>query len=87
MDSIGLGSVGPEIVGLLRELVELDVLARGSVGLGREPEEERENHFVGFEKKLDIPDGEAERVKVGSEGEGLTPNWELLELWLRDGCW
>ena len=74
IDSIGRGSVGPEIVGLLRELVELEVLARGSVGLGREPEEERENHFVGFEKKFDIPEGEAERVKVGKELEGLTPN-------------
>lgn len=74
--SMGRGSVGPEIVGLRREPIELVlVLARGSVGLAREPDAVRANHFVGLEKKLEIPDGDEERVIEGKEGEGLTPAW------------
>ena len=82
MLSIGLGSVGPEIVGLRLELPELLVLTRGSTGLVREPEDVRVNHLVGLEKKFDRPEGDAERVKDGKEGDGFT-------LWGLDGycCW
>ena len=64
------------MVGLRRELVEL-VLERGSVGLGREPELDLVNHFVGLAKKLDRPEGDAERVIEGNDGEGLTPGWRV----------
>ena len=83
---MGRGSVGPEIVGLRREeRDDVDVLARGSVGEARELEDaDRLNHFVGRVKKPDKPpepelvptwpweEGDAERVKDGTEDEGLT---------------
>ncbi len=69
---MGRGWDGPEIVGLLRELDATElVLERGSVGLAFEAEVVRANHFVGREKKLEMPEGEAERVKEGKEGDGL----------------
>lgn len=72
LSSMGLGSVGPEMVGRRRELEATELmLERGSVGLGRDPEPVRENHFVGLEKKLEMPDGEEERVKEGREGDDL----------------
>jgi len=61
------------MVGRLRVLDEMElVLARGSVGLALEADAVRANHLVGLEKKWVIPpDGDADRVKVGKEGEGL----------------
>lgn len=71
--SIGRGSVGPDIVGRRRELdIEL-VLGRGSTGDIFEFEFWRVNHFVGLEKKPERPEGDAERVIEGKEGEGRAP--------------
>ena len=49
------------------------MLARGSVGLGREfPEAVRWNHFAGLNIE-ENPEGDVERVKEGKEGDGLMP--------------
>jgi len=56
---IGLGSVGLDIFGLLTELM----LDRGSLVVDnvRVSLDFLPNHFVGFDKKWVIPDGELER--------------------------
>lgn len=65
----GLGSVGPEILTLRWLPMELR-LDLGSKE-GRELETFRENHFEGFEKREESPDGDTERVIDGNEGEAL----------------
>lgn len=53
--------------------VEL-VLNLGSGRGGRGAELVRLNHFVGLERKFDRPEGEAERLMDGNEGDDLVPS-------------
>lgn len=82
IESIGRGSVGPEIVGRRLELDVLLVLTRGcSTGLWRELLDVRVNHLVGRDKKLPNPEGDAERANEGSEGDCFTLGLGLMLGW------
>lgn len=68
---MGRGSVGLEILGRLTELVL--VLGSAAMEMARGSDVLRPNHFEGFERKWDRPEGELERawgkaMLAGEEG-------------------